>query len=421
MTIRKRACVIGTAMLLLLTGCDAEPVISAQKEQVEISFSWWGNDGRTAYTIAAVQEFERLHPEIKVRCDYSEWSGYETRSKVRMISNTEADVMQINYAWLAQYSPDGSGFYDLQTLTDIVDLSNFEEDVLEYGKREGVLNALPIAMNTETVYINQTLYTQYGLDVPRTWDDLYAAAEVMQDEVYPLGMASKSAWLFIMAYAEQQSGKQFVSEDGIMNFGPEEIGMMLECYCSLVNHHVMPQVEYFDRLDIAEGLYGGTVAWVSDASNYCDAAIQNGYEMVITDYTADSEAEFGSGWYAKPATMYAVSKNTEHPKEAAMLLDYLLNSREMAMLQGLEKGIPLSHAARTCLEEEKLLDGIQYDASQKLDAYLDILAPISPYGENSTMIDLFIASCNAVLYDKVDVKQEAESLYQAFQEILNND
>ena len=40
-----------------------------------------------------------------------------------MNSNTEADVMQINFNWLPDYSPDGTGFYNIETVRGISDLS----------------------------------------------------------------------------------------------------------------------------------------------------------------------------------------------------------------------------------------------------------------------------------------------------------
>lgn len=69
-----------SAVMLLLSGCTEDPVVRKQTNQVQITLSWWGNDSRNEYTIAAVQRFEKLHPEIKVKCSYSEWSGYEARS-----------------------------------------------------------------------------------------------------------------------------------------------------------------------------------------------------------------------------------------------------------------------------------------------------------------------------------------------------
>ena len=86
-------------------GCGDKRVVIEQKQQTVISFSWWGNDKRNEYTIEAIRQFEALYPDIKVNCSYSEWSGYEARSQVRMNSNTEADVMQINFNWLPDFLP----------------------------------------------------------------------------------------------------------------------------------------------------------------------------------------------------------------------------------------------------------------------------------------------------------------------------
>ncbi len=409
-----------SAALLFTTACSQQPEVTLYNEPAEITLSWWGNDQRNEYTIEAVRQFEELHPEIKVICNYSEWTGYQARSDVQMISGTEADVMQINYAWIEQYSPDGKGFYDIQTLSENVDLSNFTKDELDYGMQNNSLNALPIALNTQSVYINKTLYDSYGLEIPRTWDDFFKAAEVMQGNVYPIAMTSKSSWFFIIAYAEQVSGKQFMTMDGKLNFTPSEVRIMLDFYCRLIEEKVMPQVEYYDRLAAENGTYAGIVAWLSDGSSYCDRAVQNGYEYIVTDYPVSNSAMIGDGWYIKPATMYAISKNTEHPEEAAILLDFLLNSPEMADLQRIEKGIPLSDAAQSYLSEHDQLSGMQYVAFEKMNEHRDNLAVISPYFENEELITEFRAASNAVLYAKTDTETQAEVLHKTFQEILTN-
>lgn len=400
-----------------LSGCGSKPVVTSKDEQTEITLSWWGNDERNEYTLEAVKIFESLHPDIKVKCNYSEWSGYQARFNVQMASNTEADVMQINYAWVQQFSPDGDGFYDLNKLADTVDLSNFSEDELDYGMQNGSLNAVPIALNTQTIYINKTIYDKYGLSTPKTWDDIFAAAKVMNGEAYPISMTSKSSWFYIISYAEQLTGKQFMTIDGKLNFTADDIKIMLDFYKRLINEKVMPQVEYFDRLNIDSGNYGGCLAWLSDASGYCDTAIENGFEYIVEEYPVMDGAELS--WYAKPATMYAISRNTSYPEESAMLLDFLLNSPEMAELQGIEKGIPLSDAAQDHLAENDMLTGLQYDAFLKMADYSDRLSVISPYFENTDLIDEFRDGCNSVLYDKISSEEKAQELYIRFNEILN--
>jgi oligogalacturonide transport system substrate-binding protein len=409
---RKFAFLTACLLFVLCTGCADETVIKTNQEQTEISLSWWGNDGRNEYTIEAVEKFQELHPEIKVNCSYSEWSGYEARSRVQMVADTEADVMQVNFSWLSQYSEDGTGYYDLSKLTDTLNLDTFTEDTLQYGYKNKILNAVPIAMNTQTVYINQTVYEKYGLSVPETWDDYFKSAKVMsKDGIYPLSGASRSIWIAIIGYTEQVVNKKFLTDEGKLNFTAEELQVPIEFYCRLVNEKVIPQVEYFDRLKINDGGYAGFVAWVSDAANYSNTAIENGYNVIVGDYPHISGKESGSGWYAKPATMYAVSKNTEHPKESAMLLDFLLNSPEMAVLQGIEKGIPISTSARETLIENDMLSGIQYEAFQRMEAHNN-LGILNPFLENADAVDFYVEACNEVLYSKATLEEASQTFYE---------
>ena len=409
---RKRLTTTLTAACLLFCSCTSQPVVTEQNHYVEIKLSWWGNDARTEYTIEGVHEFEALHPDIKVNISYSEWSGYEARNRIQMVSATEADVMQINFGWLSEFSPDGQGYYDLESLGSSLDLSAFTPEMIEYGRRGGVLNGVPIALNAETIYINKTVYEKYGLDIPETWDDYVNAAKVMsKDGVYPLAGVAKSIWLLTIAYAEQTTGKTFLKEDGTLNFSPKELQIMLEFYKHMVDAKVFPQVEYYDRLLIDSGVYAGNIAWVSDALNYHGKASENGFQVIAAPYPHDASHQSGDGWYAKPATLYAISKNTEHPQEAAILLDFLLSSNEMALLQGVEKGVPLSSRAREALSDAGQLSGLQYEASLVMEQNTH-LGQMNAYIENSALINLFIAACDEVVYEKATPEDAARSLFQ---------
>ncbi len=410
-TIKRVIAAVCCAAMLAATACSEGAVVKEKDQQVELTFSWWGNDDRDRYTIEAIEKFEEENPNIKVKVSYSEWSSYEMRNKVAMISDTEADVMQINYGWLETYSADGAGYYDLNKVADSVALDNFDKTSLEYGTVNGVLNAVPIAMNAETVYINKTVYDKYGQPVPETWDDLFKAANAMsKDGIYPMSAAAKSMWLYLIAYAEQISGKTFLTDDGQLNFSASDFQAMMEFYKRLVDEKVMPQVEKYERLSLDNEEYAGALAWVSDASNYFGEAIANGREIVCANYTTLDGSNVGQGWYAKPATMYAISKNTEHPKEAAMLLDFLLNSEEMSDLQGLEKGIPLSAAALKNCQDDDMLQGIQYEASLKMTNIT--IGEMAPVMENGDLIDAFFAASNDYMYGKSDSSNSAKSFYE---------
>ena len=405
--------IIALIMLLciVLTGCGKKIAVTEQDSRTEISLAWWGNDARTAYTLEAVRKFETKHPDIKVNVRYSEWSGYEARNKIQMISGRESDVMLVNFAWLSEFSKDGNGYYDLNELKDIVDIDAFDKDMLEYGMRAGKLNAIPIAMNAETMYIDKTIYDKYSLDIPETWDDYFEAAKVMsKDGIYPLSGVAKAIWMMVFSYGEQVTGKSFFSKTGELQITPDDFKVMIDFYDRLVDEKVIPAVEYYDRLSLENGTYAGSIAWISDAMNYYKDRIDKGNEIVVAPYPHLDGMTSGSRWYAKPATLYAISKNVEHPKEAAMLLEYLLNSEDVALLQGTDKGVPLSDKARNILNEHDGLKGLQYDASLQMEDN-ESIEPMNPAIEDGGVIDMFIAACDKVVFNKATSDVAAKELY----------
>lgn len=404
-------------MAFSLAGCGEKTTVRETEKQITLSFSWWGNEERNEYTLEAIEKFEELHPEIKIDYYFTEWSGYQTRTDIKMSSNTESDVMQINYAWITQYSPTGEGYFDINNISEYIDIANFAEKDIGYGMQEGHLNALPIALNTETVYYNATLYDELKINPPQTWEDLFEVAAVIPEDKYVLGMPQKGVWMLCAAYAEQKNGKQFITNDGQLVFDADDIAEMLRFYCDAVDARVFPGTDYYEKNSIANGTYLGYIAWISDAIGYSSGAVDNGYDMRVGEYFTFAGKGL-TGWYAKPATMYAIGKDVEHPEEAAMFLDFLLNSAEMAKLQGVEKGIPLSSSARTVLEEEGLLEGIQYEAYEEMVAHDTEIAIMSPYYETQALIDAFGDACNAVYYGVQSLEEAAKELEISFKATL---
>ena len=228
--------------------------------------------------------------------------------------------------------------------------------------------------------------------------------------IYPLSASSKSMWLYLISYAEQAQGKSILDQNGSLNFTEKDFAVMMDFYKKLVDSKVMPLVEHYERIKLDNENYAGSVAWVSDAESYFGEAVSKEREIVVADQTTISGNNTGEGWYAKPATMYAVSKNTDRPAEAGMLLDFLLNSREMAELQGIEKGIPLSASAREVLNEQGMLQGIQFEASEKMAEHT--LPQLSPVLENGKLIDDFFAAATDYIYDKTDLDSAASSFVE---------
>ena len=87
----------------------------------------------------------------------------------------------------------------------------------------------------------------------------------------------------------------------------------------------------------------------------------------------------------------------------------------MAVLQGVEKGIPISKSAKDYLDEAGQLSGLQYEASIVMDDNAN-LREMSPLIENIDLINGFNYAANLVLYDKATAEEAAQQLYDTYAE-----
>lgn len=412
--------IIGTFICaLMLMGCGAQKTqpeeyeVKESDEKYNIAFSWWGNDPRHLYTMEGVDIFMQENPDISVEYRYGIWNGFETRNKIYMNSNTAPDVMQINFSWLSQYSPDGKGYYDLYELTDYIDLSGFDEADLSFGLVNGKLNALPIAYNSTAIIYNSDIYSRYGLELPKTWDDLFESAAVMsKDGIYPLGGVKKHVFLILVAYYEQTTGKNMFDSNGKCLLEEEDMVYILEFYKKLIDEKVLIPIDKFDRNLLTSGELAGVVFWISDINNYSSSMEANGKPAIGT-YLMDDINKPLVGWYKKPATMYAISNSTSSPEASARLLDFLINNPQMAILQGTEKGVPVSRKALQAIEDAGLLDGYCTDANNQMIEAGAALKTMIPIMEDEELIDNIKSNADAYIYGKVDV-------HEAAKDIINN-
>ena len=411
--------VLAACTALGASGCGSNNGVVVYGDNTEskkqISLAWWGNDARVAYTMDGVSIFEQLNPDINVKCKYGVWAGYSKRQNIYMLSHDEPDVMQVNFDWIKTYSPDGKGFYDMYKLTDYIDLSNFTSADLSYGTVEGRLNAIPIALNTHCVFINKDIYDKYGIDIPKKWDDYFEAAKVMsKDEVYPISMGDKQMFFFVLAYFEQTTGREACDDDGNLVLTVDDLKIMLDFYKRLHKEKVLMPIQTSDFASFANGRSAATMRWISGAQTMFDGLFNEHVNIVPAPFpTVDGSMDDVRKleWYVKPATLYAISSRTEHQKEAAKLVDFLLNSPEMARLQKTEKGIPISKTARETLEQEGDLNNIDYVAAEQMFKYGSKLKLMDPILEKEDVFLNFFNGAAYYIYDEKPLDETAEEIY----------
>ena len=394
----------------------------AAGEPVSLRISWWGGDSRHEATLKALDEYMAANPNVKVESEDGAWSGWQDKIAQQLNGNSEPDLLQINWNWIYQFSPDGTGFYDLNQVSDIFDLTQYDQKLLDQMTIDGKLQGIPVSSTGRVFYWNKATFEKAGLEVPKSFADILAAGPVFKeklgDDYYPMACGTYDRTILLTYYLQEKYNKAWV-EDGKLNFTEDELADGFDFLKSLEDNHCMPTLEKLtgdgaDSLDknpnYIDGHYAGLIEWDSSV-NKVQKALENPDDLVIGEYPAD---------YGTPSTVYkismgfAISKNTEHPKEAAALLEYMLNGDGVKTL-ATERGVPASAKAQKTLADADLLKGMVADAAKASAA--NYVFPLSPYYEDASLKDsaegAYAEIMEAMSYDKADSHDLAKQMTEA--------
>ena len=418
--------------LFLLACCSfgAMPVAHSA-DQVELRFAWWGGKARNQATLKALDAFEAKYPNIKVKAEYTGWDGFYSRLTTQINSNTEADVIQTNWNWLTLLSKTGDGFYDLNKLSQPIGLDQFSPASLASTTVNGKVNAIPVSANVMLFYYNAATWKKAGVPLPKSWDDLLKAGPVFKeklgDNYYPLILTEQDSLLLLNSWVYQGNQKPMVDEKTRkLGWNHDDLVQAFTFYRQLVVAHTVPDsrtMASFGKGIAYEmkpwingewgGIYNWNVMYTAESQN-----LSNPTDLVMGDYPMREGAK-DAGQFNKTALMLSISKNTRHPQEAALLINFLMSEKEGVVPVGLERGVPLSKAGAQILRDAGLLkedDPVLTGLTQS--AALPNRAKALPYLEDPQFTALFLAALQSIDYGKATVDQAATHFEEQANRIL---
>lgn len=416
--------------LLACCGFGAMP-IAHSADQVELRFAWWGGKARNQATLKALDAFEAKYPNIKVKAEYTGWDGFYSRLTTQINSNTEADVIQTNWNWLTLLSKTGDGFYDLNKLRQPIGLDQYSPAALASTTVNGKVNAIPISANVMLFYYNAATWQKAGVPLPKSWDDLLKAGPVFKeklgDSYYPLILTEQDSLLLLNSWVYQGNQKPMVDEKTRkLGWNHDDLVQAFTFYRQLVTAHAVPDsrtMASFGKGIAYEmkpwingewgGIYNWNVMYTAESQN-----LSNPADLVMGDYPMREGAK-DAGQFNKTALMLSISKNTRHPQEAALLINFLMSEKEGVVPVGLERGVPLSKAGAQILrdagllkENDPVLTGLTQSAS------LPNHSKPLPYLEDPQFTALFLAALQSIDYGKATVDQAATRFEEQANRIL---
>jgi multiple sugar transport system substrate-binding protein len=333
---------------------SAAPTLST--EDVELRIAYWGADARVALTDEAIAAFEAKYPTIDVTGEFGDWSGYWDKLATTTAGGSAADVIQMDQLYLASYADRGA-LADLEGLEQL-DTSKVEESVLDIGRSDGTLYGMPISTTAFSLMVNQDLIDSLGLTLPDTetwtWDDLADFSEQVTEASggTVVGIGPMNNEYSLQLWARQHGEDLFT--DGDVSISKETLAdyfqLALDWSTSGAGAPASQYAEQatagLDQSDFATRKQAMSFTQVTQLAAY--QAATGGANLVPVKIPTD-DANEASYNYLKPGMYWSAASTSEHPAEAALLIDFLVNDPEAGQIFGTERGIPANTEIRDAI------------------------------------------------------------------------
>lgn len=395
-----------------------------EQEPVTLSITWWGDDDRANRYEEAVDLFEAEYPHITVNTAFSSWPDYWPARATEAAGSSLPDVMQMDLSFLRQYAAPGQLLALEPYISEQIDTSGFEESLLTSLEIDGSLNAIPIGTNAFSLFYNPEILDRVGVDPPAeilTWDEyndfiveVSGAGGSADPQTYGSADYTGTFWIFI--HWLNQNGKQLFTDDGQLAITEDDMREWWNKTAD-VREATLPQ-ERATQLEPLSGFAATESASEMTWDNFLAGYLfeTEAEELVMQPIPSDDPDNLGL--FLKPSMMLSVGANTEHPEEAAMLVDFLVNSPDVGAIFGTSRGLPASSTQRDGLT----LEGVDAQVAEYEESVSEYLTqgPPPPVEGFGTLEENFRRLGQDVRLGAITVDDAVDQWFTEAGPVLNN-
>lgn len=401
-----------------------------EKEKVNLRFSWWGGDSRTAATLKAIELYEQSNPNVKIEAEYSSFSGYYQKLITQLASGNAPDFYQVDQGWVAELYARGNVFADMHSFKSI-DANSFPKTMIDdYCLKEGKLVVLPLGYNGTVFLYNKTLLADYldenGELGEMTWDrfeQIGADLHAKHPDCYMTVAVTDGYVRYILKpMIEQITDKISVQDDKTVGFTVDEMAKafdeFMKVFTSLSAQPYSESVIY-DSLQNNPLWLNGKIGGVFLFFSNVDGEIKNlPYDWDVATLPKFEGAKT-SGQEVCPSLMVAINNNTSKVKqeEAAKFIQWMLNDPEAVKILKTERGVPASSAALKTLTDNNMLSEIMSKGIKISNATVGFKN--GDYEMDSSVQALFVEKMEKVIYGLCSTRQAAQELHDEMSTLLS--
>ena len=394
----------GVAALMVLAACSGTPAETASPdapadetsdsaeppadaEPVELQISWWGNDERAALMTEAIDLFEEKYSHITVvEQPVGSPDDLFNRLATDFASNTAPDVFALGGAKPQENGAAGA-LLDLSTVSQELPTGNYPSFTTTNATVDGTLYGLPTGGNAIGLLINKTIFADAGVELPGesfTWQQFVDTANEISakagDGVVGLDLRIQD---ILGTYTAQISELGMYDWEGQLGVDASHIESWFDIEMQMIEGGGMPDptvVIENHNVTPDQTLFGtGRAAMAFSYSNQIAAYAAGAGDAEIDIILPPSDTAV-SGVAVLPSQFWAIAAGSDHPKEAALLVDWLLNQPEAASVIKSDRGLPFNPDTLSVVEP--LLAPEDALAASYLQQVLEggVVAPPQPAG-----------------------------------------
>lgn len=347
-----------------------------------LRMAWWGSQTRHDRTVAAIELYESLNPNIDIEYEFFDFDGYFTKLNTLVASNNVWDIFQLggNFpTYLEKIVP-----IDEYIADGTIDVTNTTEAYLQTTQWEGKQLALSSGVNSYGIAYDPAMFAEAGVPEPKenwTWEDWKNACLTIHEKLGIYGSSKLDDFISGGSMGISQEGFEYnffaVSNDKL---GFDDPNMLVDYFAmrkELVDAGAYPDPGAIAEIKDIEGDYlvtgDAAMTWV--ASNQLTALVTAAGREIKIVPAPRKTADGPSGTVIQSSQMLCISKDSKAANEAAKFIDFFINSEEAnAILLG-ERGIPIMSNVRTMLQADA------DDVTNLMYNYIDLIGSFETGGE----------------------------------------
>ncbi|MFP4661739.1 MAG: ABC transporter substrate-binding protein [Halanaerobiales bacterium] len=402
------------------------------EEEVNISFTWWGDTARHEVYNEIVDRFEDTYPHINVDRHPGSWDQYWTKLSTQAAGGTAPDVVGMHPRYVADYAPRGA-LVDLAPFIEsgVLDVDDIPESILDTGLADGKQYMIPQGVTMTGYIYNTQTFDELGVSYPErdwTYEEFAEKAIEVREAAKSKGLdmwgAGDDSAMFIpqFAYFARSKGEVAYTEDGELGFSEEIVAEWFQYWKDLRDKDAIPDAETgveYAGLPLEQNLFNTDKIAVSTIPAnqlwlYQDQVKNDGeIRIVRMPHLEDGEP----GEYLEGA-QFAITSGTEHPEAAAQLVSFFLNDEESQKIFKLEQGVPPTTTA-----QEVIMDDLKASDQRTVEfvSYAQELADTAPQPPtgSSEVIALFEEVAQSVSFGYLTPEEGAAEFMQGAKDILS--